>query len=54
MSGSFVSGYSDTSEISHCPKCGEKVYSFCADGSAKCDECNYNFYVIEKEDDAGE
>lgn len=54
MSYGFISGYSDTSEIVYCPRCGEKVYSFCGDGSAKCDSCKYEFYVIEKEGADGE
>jgi len=52
MSYGLVSGVSDTNEIQYCPKCGERVYSFCGDGSAKC-ECGYQFYVIEKEQDGG-
>jgi hypothetical protein len=53
VSYGFVSGYSNTSEIQYCPKCGERVYSFCGDGSASC-ECGYKFYVVEKEQEGAE
>jgi uncharacterized Zn finger protein (UPF0148 family) len=47
----FVQGYSDTDDISHCPYCGEEVYSFHADGSADCDNCSRRFAVVEMEDE---
>lgn len=46
----FISGYTDTGEINFCPKCGEKVSQYRADGTAECSECEYHFGVVECED----
>ena len=49
MAAGIITGFADNDDISYCPKCGEKIYTFCGDGSAKC-ECGYWFYVIEKDE----
>lgn len=43
----FVSGISDTDDINYCPKCGEEIYSWKANGEAVCDACGFRFTVIE-------
>ena len=47
----FVSGISDTDDINYCPKCGEKIYFYKANGEAVCDKCGFRFAVIECEED---
>lgn len=47
----FISGITDNDDIKYCPKCGEEVIYFCGDGTAKCQECDYHFGVVECEDD---
>ena len=37
----FVSGISDTDDINYCPKCGEKIYFYKANGEAVCDKCGF-------------
>ena len=46
----FLSGISDTDIISYCPKCGENVSEFYADGTACCKLCDIRFGVIELEE----
>lgn len=46
----YISGYSDTDEINYCPKCGEEISEYRADGTADCSECGYHFGVVECED----
>ena len=45
--GKYVQGY--TSEADYCPNCSGHVASYHADGSNKCSECGYTFYLIVKE-----
>ncbi len=47
----FISGITETDDISYCPKCGEEVTVFYSDGTARCGECGYHFGVVECEDD---
>lgn len=47
----FVSGISDMDDINYCPKCGEKIYSYKANGETVCDKCGFQFSVIECEED---
>lgn len=47
----FISGITNTDEISYCPKCSEEIMIFYSDGTAKCDGCGYHFGVVECEDD---
>jgi uncharacterized protein (DUF983 family) len=42
----YMQGFSDSDHIRYCPKCGERVCEFFADGSAKCDACGFLFGVI--------
>lgn len=37
--------------ITYCPKCGEKIYEFYGDGTAKCEECGFHFGVVECEEE---
>lgn len=46
----FISGITETDDISYCPRCGAVIAVLCSDGTAKCDECGYHFGVIECED----
>lgn len=46
----FISGVTDTDDISFCSKCGAEITSFVSDGTAICDECEYHFGVVECED----
>lgn len=46
----FISGITDTDNISYCPKCGEGIRRYRADGTADCDSCGYHFGVVECED----
>lgn len=46
----FVSGISDTDDINYCPKCGEKISYWKANGEAICNECGFRFAVIECEE----
>ena len=46
----FIAGVTDNDDISFCPKCGERVTDFFADGTAKCEKCDYRFGVIEREE----
>lgn len=43
---SYIEGYSDTDDIGYCPKCGNAVGTYHADGTATCDECGARFGVI--------
>lgn len=43
----YVSGY--TEEADYCPNCAGHISSFYGDGSQKCADCGYVFYVIGKE-----
>jgi len=45
----YISGISENDEIEFCPKCGETIKQFYSDGTAKCDNCDYRFGVIECE-----
>ncbi len=47
----FISGITDTDDISYCPKCGAEIRTFHGDGTAICNECNYHFGVVECEED---
>lgn len=47
----FINGITDTDEISYCPKCGNPIREFFGDGTAKCENCDYRFGVVECEDD---
>ena len=47
----FISGITEVENITHCPKCGEKIYEFYRDGTAKCDECGFHFGVVECEEE---
>lgn len=46
----FISGITDTDDISYCPKCGGRISGYRADGTADCDGCGYHFGVVECED----
>lgn len=48
----YISGFTDTDDISFCPKCGEEITEYFGDGTAKCnnEECGYHFGVVECED----
>ncbi len=46
----FISGITDTDNISYCPKCGEVISRYRADGTADCSGCGYHFGVVECED----
>ena len=47
----LISGITDTDDIYFCPKCGEKITNFYADGTAVCTECEYHFGVVECEEE---
>lgn len=47
----IISGITDTDDITYCPKCGEIIGVFYADGTAKCDDCGFHFGVVECEDE---
>lgn len=47
-----ITGITDTDEISFCPKCGERIKIFYADGTATCENCDYRFGVVEVESDS--
>lgn len=47
----FISGITENNDISYCPKCGERIDVFYGDGTAKCEECDYHFGVVECEKD---
>lgn len=46
----YITGITETDDISFCPKCGELIKAFYGDGTVKC-ECGYHFGVVECEDD---
>lgn len=46
----FISGITQTDDISYCPKCGAEIDEYYSDGTAKCKECDYHFGVIECEE----
>ena len=46
----FIEGFSDTSEINYCPKCGEPAGCGFADGTCECNKCGIRFGVIVIED----
>lgn len=46
---SLITGITDTDNIAYCPMCGAKISIFYGDGTAKCDECNFHFGVVECE-----
>lgn len=46
----FISGITDNDDIKYCPKCGEEVTVFYGDGTAKCENCDYMFCVVEYKD----
>lgn len=46
----IISGLTDTDDICFCPKCGCEISMFYSDGTAKCDECDYHFGVVECEE----
>lgn len=45
----FISGITDNDKITYCPKCGEQVAVFHADGTCTCESCNCRFGVVECE-----
>lgn len=45
----FISGVSETDDINYCPKCGSDDLDRNIDGTAKCNDCDYEFGVVEKE-----
>lgn len=47
----FISGITDTNDISYCPKCGADIITHYGDGTAKCDDCGNHFGVVECDDD---
>ncbi len=47
----MIMGITDTDQISYFPKCGERVYIFGGDGTAKCEECGLHFGVVECNED---
>jgi ribosomal protein L37AE/L43A len=46
----YIEGY--TTEADYCPKCRADTASYHADGSNKCSNCGYVFYLVEKESEA--
>lgn len=46
----YISGITDTDEITYCPKCGAEIMKFYGDGTAWCEECGYHFGVVECEE----
>lgn len=46
----LISGITDTKDINFCPKCGEEIYRYYGDGTAKCEECGFHFGVVECEE----
>ena len=46
----YISGITDTDEITYCPKCGAEIMKFYGDGTAWCEECGYHFGVVEYEE----
>lgn len=50
----FISGITDNSDFTYCPKCGGEVDIFYGDGTAKCKACDYHFGVVECEDEDSE
>lgn len=47
----FISGITDSENITYCPKCGEKIYEFHGNGTAICGECGFHFGVVECEEE---
>lgn len=47
----IITGITETDNITFCPKCGEEIYTFYGDGTAKCEECGFHFGVVECEED---
>lgn len=46
----FISGVTETDNISYCPKCGEEIGTFFGDGTAECENCGFHFGVVECEE----
>lgn len=46
----YIEGFTESDEISYCPKCRAKIKEFYSDGTAKCSKCGYHFGVVECED----
>ena len=46
----FISGITETENISYCPRCGEQIVTYYGDGTAVCKECGLHFGVIECEE----
>lgn len=46
----FISGITETDDISFCPKCGSDDLDRFGDGTARCYECEYHFGVVECEE----
>ena len=49
----FISGITEIENIAYCPKCGEEIYHYRGDGTAKCEECGFHFGVVEWEAEEG-
>lgn len=50
----IVTGITDSGAIEYCPKCGARIYTRYADGTAECDQCKYRFGVVDCEDEETE
>ena len=49
MSWGFIAGIIDNDKIRYCPRCGERIGDYYADGTAECMECEIRFGVMEGE-----
>lgn len=43
----YIMGITDTDNISYCPRCGERIGIFKRGGTAQCEECGFQFGVVE-------
>lgn len=53
MSWGFIAGIIDNDKIRYCPRCGERIGDYYADGTAECTECEIRFGVVEVGEDEG-
>lgn len=47
----YISGFTDTKNITYCPKCGTEITDFYSDGTAWCGECDFHFGVVKCEEE---
>ena len=47
----YISGCTNTDDVSSCPRCGDEIRTVYNDGTIFCDGCGFRFGVVEYENE---